>query len=258
MGLSRLDEVLWLAGFLGHFLLLGILVGRRRSGRFPFFTAYSAFEIAKSLLNFIAYQSGNRTTYFWTYWTLVTLDALSQLGVIYEMAREVLRPTGQWAHSTKTTFLTIGFGGALLAAALSFAVEPTAPTTIFAWSIRLNLFTSLLIAELVISMFLAATRVGLQWRNHVMGIAEGMAIWVCISICVDTAHSYWGWTQKYLFLEHLRMFSYLAALAYWCVCLWRPEPRRTNISPELRKYLYAIGYSVEYDLRKARELRKKP
>ena len=256
MELTRLDEGLWLVGFCGHILLLGILIGRRRYTTFPFFTAYIAFAILITILNLIAYHHGSRTTIFWTYWGLVTVDAVLQLGVVFEMAREVLCPTGHWVHSTRKTFLTIGCGGAFLAAALSYVVNPLAANTIVAWSIRFNLFTSLLIAELVISMFLAATRVGLQWRNHVMGIAEGMALWVSISICVDTAHSYWGWTQKYLLLEHLRMFAYLVALTYWCLSFWRAEPARTTISTELHRYLYAMGDSLEYDLRKAKEARK--
>ena len=257
MGLTRLDEALWLAGFFGHLLLLAILLGRRRFQAFPFFTAYIAFGIAKSILDFSVYYAAGPTAYFWTYWSLVILDALLQLGVLYEMAHEVLRPAGAWAYGTRSTFLLISCGGALLAAALSYAVNPMAATTIIAWSIRLNLFTSLLIAELVIAMFLAATRIGLQWRNYVMGLAEGMGLWVCISICVDTAHSYWGWTQKYIFLEHLRMCAYLAALAYWCISFWRAEPARRQISHEMQTYLHAIGHSVEYDLRKAKEVRKK-
>ena len=257
MGLTLLDKALWLTGFAGHVALLGILVSRHRTASFPIFTAYISFQILTAIVDFAAYSSGNRTAYFWIYWSLVCIDALLQLGLVYEMARTVLRPTGHWAYSARSTFLSIGLCGALLAAGLACAIHPLASGTLAVWSIRLNLFTTLLIAELVIAMLLAATRVGLQWRNHVMAIAEGMAIWVCISIIVDTAHSYWGWKAGYNSLEYLRMAAYLVALAYWSLSLWRVEPARTAISPELQKYVYSIGHSLEYDLQTARELRKK-
>ena len=248
MGLRLLDKAFWLTGFLGQCLLLGILVSRKRTRRFPLFTSFIAFEIAQTVLNFAVYQLGNQTEYFRTYWTLAVLDALLQLAVVFEMAREVFRPTGTWVSEARTLFLGIGLAGAAIAAGLSFAVDPKATRGLYAWFIRLDLFTSLLIAELVVAMFLAASRVGLQWRNWVMGMAEGLGIWVSVSLAVETAHSYWGWTAQYVTLDYLRMGAFLVALGYWCVSFWRTEPKRRPMSPEMKRSLAAIHDSLGYDL----------
>ena len=44
MPLSGADLLFWVAGFLGHIVLLGVLLGRRRATEFPRFTALIAFN----------------------------------------------------------------------------------------------------------------------------------------------------------------------------------------------------------------------
>ena len=252
MGLAPLDIALWLMSFLGQVVLLGILVSRKRAVRFPLFTVFIAFEIAETAISFAVYKLASQTAYFWTYWSLAIVDALLQLGVVYEMAREVLRPTGTWVRDARAMFLLWGALGAVAAAALSFAVDPKASTDLFAWSTRLDIFTSLLIAELVLVMFLSAQRLGLQLRNWVMGLGQGLIVWISVTLCVETAHSYWGVTRQYVALDHLRIAAFIGALAYWCVSFWRAEPERRPLSPEMMKYLYTLRDNLDYDLGRVR------
>ena len=245
-------QALWLITFLEQLLLLGILIGRRRAVRFPFFTTYIAFVIAQAVINFAAYRFASKGAYFWVYWSLAFVDVLAQLGVVYEMSREVLRPAGTWSRDARVIFVILGSGGAVAAAALSFAVNPKASTNLNAWTDRLDLFASLLIAELVIAMFLAANRMGLQWRNWVMGIAEGLGLWVGLGLCVETARSYVGWTSRYAAIDELVTVAYVVALARWCVSFWRTEPGRKPMSPEVRKYLVTLADSLDYDLSRLR------
>jgi hypothetical protein len=240
-------QTLWLITFLEQLVLLGILIGRKRVVRFPFFTTYIAFVIAQTVINFGVYRFASKGVYFWVYWSLALVDVMAQLGVVYEMAREVLRPTGTWSRDARVIFLILGSVGAVLAAGLSFAVNPKATSGLFAWTVRLDLFASLLIAELVIAMFLAASRVGLHWRNWVMGLAEGLGLWVGLSLCVETAHSYFGWTRQYATFDELVTVAYMVALARWCVSFWRTEPERKPMSPEMHKYLVTLADSLDYD-----------
>ncbi len=257
MSLTLLGRAFWLIGFLGQALLLGILVFRGRARNFPFFTAFIAFGAAQTIINYCVYTCSTVTAYFWTYWALAIIDAGLQITMVYEMTRDVLRPNGIWSREARQVFLVLGISVAILAAALSFAVHPRLTTDLYAWSIRLDLFTSLLIAELVIAIFIAARRVGLQLGNWVMNIAEGLGLWVCTSLCVETAHSYWGWTQQYVALDYVRMTAYIGALVYWCFSLWHTEPNRRPLPAEFLQSVDAIRHSLEYDLISTKTLRKK-
>jgi len=249
MGLTLVDKALWLVSLAGQLTLLIVLVSKKRLFVFPWFTAFIAFGVVQSAIDFIAYRTAGRSTYFWTYTSLTIVDVMLQLAVVLEMARIVLRSTGTWIHDARTLFVGLGIVGALLAIALSFAVSPEAPSSLYAWTIRIDLFTSLLIAELVVAMSFAAQRLGLQWRNWVMGEGQGLMLWISISLGVDTAHSYFGWTRDYIVLDRLSIFAFIGALGYWSVVFWRIEPERRPLSPEMVQYLVSIHKNLDYDLR---------
>ena len=252
MGLSLLDKAFWLTGLVGQIVLLAILVSRKRSSRFPVFTAWVAFDVAQSIINFAVYRFGSPAMYFWSYWGGAGIDVLLQLALVFEMAREVFGPTGRWVRGARKTFLIAGLIGAFLAVTLSFAVDPKLPTNLFAWSIRLELFTSLLIAELVSAMFVAAQKVGLQWQSWVIGLGQGLVAWICVSVAVDMAHSYWGWTARYVALEYFRSGAFVFALVYWSMVFWREEPPRRMFPPEMLKYLADMTDTMSYHRTKDR------
>lgn len=249
MGLTLLDKGLWLSSLVGQLLLLTVLISKRRMSVFPCFTAFVAFGVIQDAANFGVYRLAGKSTYFWTYMVLAFVDTLLQLAVVFEMARIVLRPTGTWIRDARVMFIGLGSIGALFAVALSFAVSPEAPNSLYAWTIRLDLFTSLLIAELVVATSFAAQRLGLQWRNWVMGEGQGLMLWVSVSLIVDTAHSYFGWTKDYVALDRLSILAFIGALGYWSVVFWRTEPLRKPLSPEMVQYLVSIHKNLDYDLR---------
>ena len=58
-------------------------------------------------------------------------------------------------------------------------------------------------------------------------------------------------TQHYYsFLDELRSVTYLAAVVWIILQLWRDEPERKPISPDLHEYILALHRRVEYDLRR--------
>ncbi len=255
MSLALLDKALWLVSLFGQLELLAVLIGKKRFLIFPWLTTFIGFEAFVTVVNFIIYRVAGRTTYFWTFTALSFLDTALQIAVVFEMARVVLRPTGTWIQDAKSMFIGLGLVGAVLAIALSFAVSPEAPNSLYAWTIKVDLFTSLLIAELVVVMSFAAQRLGLQWRNWVMGLGQGLMLWVSISLGVDTAHSYFGWTRDYVALDRLEICAYIGALGYWSVVFWRTEPERKPLSAAMVQYLVSIQKNLDYDLRST--LRKK-
>ena len=252
MTVSTLENVLWAAGFAGHAALLAILLIRKRARDFPVFTALVAYQAAISAVLFVVYRYGSNSLSTVTYWTSVLIDFAFQVALIFEIARIVLRPTGSWVRDARRSFLGLGAAGAVVAIALSFAVHPPSHNSLETWELRGNLFTSLLTCELFLAMMMTATRLGLAWRNHVMRLAQGLTAWAIVAVTIDTANSVLGWNRASPILEHVRMFTYLAALGYWITSFWLDEPERAPISADMQQYLVALHARVQYDLERVK------
>jgi hypothetical protein len=111
--------------------------------------------------------------------------------------------------------------------------------------------------ELFLAMLYASNRLGIEWRNHVMGLAQGLTAWAFAAVASDMAHIIFGWSREFLILDHLLMFLYLIVLVYWMFTFWRPEPTRAPLSPEMKDYLVALHRRVQYDLEKVTPVRNR-
>jgi hypothetical protein len=248
MKVSLLDNALWAASFIANVTLFIVLLVRKRWKPFPVFTILIGYYAAEAVVHFLVYRY-SPSHYARVYWISFGIDILLQIALIFNIARIVLRPTGTWVHDARSSFFLWGLIGALVAMGLTLAVHPSTPRTIDAWGIRAFLFTSLLFCELFLVMMMAAQRLGLVWRNHVMGLGQGLTIWALVSAAVDVAHSYYGAAHHYDFtaLEHIRTLAYIAVVIYWTIVFWLPEPQRRPLSDDMQKYLVALHAKVQYD-----------
>lgn len=248
MNLSSLDDVLWAVSFLEHAALLLTLLIKGRWRTFPVFTVLIGFQTALTISLYVIYARGNGALYAYVYWWAEVIDFLLQIGLVLEMARIVLRPTGTWIQDARRQFGIAATAGVGVAALLAWGVSPPGLRSLEVWQVRGSLFTSLVICELVLLMALSATRMGLGWRNHVMSLGQGLAVWSIVAVGVDGIQSFVGGAQQFATLDHLRVAVYCVALGYWTVQFWLPEPVRRPISPEMRDYLLALHRSITYDL----------
>ncbi|HEV2280205.1 MAG TPA: hypothetical protein VGS02_18645 [Acidobacteriaceae bacterium] len=249
MHFSALTRIFWAAGFVCDALVLLVLCVRGRYRQFPVFTSYFAFDLLRTIVGFTAYMLNNRILYRDQYYLFLVIDYTFQVGIILEIAQVVLRPTGTWLRDARAMFVTIGLAGALIAAALSWWITPPVHGAWQLWPLRVNLFTSLLTCELFAAMGFTATRLGLGWRNHVMALAQGWTFYNVVMVVTTGLQSYLG-TEHFLVLDHIRGAAYWSAVLFIVVQLWRPEPERRPIDPELRRYILALHDRVEYDLRR--------
>lgn len=246
--MDTLSQVLWAAGFVETCALAFVLFAKRRWRKFPVFTILVVFNVLRTAVLFLLYVEADRA-YSHVFWGAGVLDIVLQVALVFEMARIVLKPTGDWVRDARKSFLFWGTVGALVAVGLSFAVSPEAPTTFLTWLNKGRLFATLLMCELFASMTLAASRLGLVWRNHVMGLGQGLTAWALISLCTDTIHSYYGDTLLVGSLETTRVIIYQAATIYWIITFWIPEPESRTLSDDMQMYLAALHRRVSVDLR---------
>lgn len=250
MSLSLMDSILWAAGFLLSAGLLAVLCGRARWKQFPIFTCWIAFEVVLTVTLFSLYIHRDHTWYSRIYWAALWPDFLLQLGVVVEIARIVLRPTGTWVRDARSLFITAGVGGAAVAAVLVWWITPPVHGASAAWELRGNLFTSLVICELFVAMSLTANHLGLGWRSHVMALGQGLTAWAAAAVVNDSLQSYFGNHHFATINYYLRSFAWFGAVLWIAVRLWVAEPERQPISEELQKYILALHRRVEYDLRR--------
>jgi hypothetical protein len=251
MKLTSIDTFFWATGIIGEAALFFVLLRHKGWRNFPAFTAQRLFNLSFGLAMVLVYRWGSSHLYAQVYWSTALIDFFVQMAIVIELARVVLRPTGTWVRDARQQFFISGAAGVAIAAACALMVTPPLPNMLASLEVRSELFSSLLICELVLATTLASNRLGLGWRNHVMAIGQGLMGWSLVAVIVDGLHSYYGYGRYFKGLEHVRMVTYLGAIGYWCVQLWHEEPARQPISPQLRQYILALHHRVNYDLGEA-------
>lgn len=245
MGLSLSARVLWATGFCELVALVLVLIVRGRWRTFPIFSAYIAFQLIETIALYSVHRSGSSQAYFLIFWIGAIIDLGLQIAVVFELTGSVLRPTGTWVRDARKMFLLLALLGTVVAAAISYSVNPTVPNSFDNWIEKGNLFAAMLNAQLFVAMGLASTKLGLAWRHHVMGIATGWAVWAVVGLFVEAAYSYFGTDWRGFSLDSVRIVAYQIATVYWAINLWLPEPKKRTLSPEMQSYLIRLQQHVK-------------
>lgn len=259
MQLTGLDFLFWASGFVENLALLFVLGYRRRAQRFPFFTAVTALSVLKTIVLYLVLKRGSKQNYFYTYWSLTTLDTILELCIVYEIATRVFRPVGVWARDVRSSFLWLCGLSISIALALSWLASPPARTWLHGFVTRGTLFAAALMSELFVGMMALSASAGLPWKTHVAKIAQGLGAYSLVSMLIEIGHSYYGVGREvpaFVFLSHVRMAAYLGCMTYWIVMLWRQEEPSREMTKEMHERLFTLQRRVEYDLRDLRSREK--
>ncbi len=260
MNVSHTAQVLWAAGFIEHAALLLVLLVRGRWKTFPVFTALIGFNTFRTILLVAVlaiYKSSSSHQYTVAYWGASYLDLALQLGVIFELARVVLKPTGTWVRDAAKTFILFGIGGAAVAAVIVYAIMPNSDTGLAFWIEKGNLFSAMLTLELFASMLFASTRLGLLGSSHVMRLGQGWAIWAIVDLIAEGVYSHFGQTWHENLSDTVRIVVYQAVTVYWIVTLWRSEPKQGTLSPEMQSYLDGLHLQLQSELKRVGSIEKR-
>jgi len=248
MKVTQLDWFLWVAYFLAEVVLLSILVYRSRWKEFPVFTTLIGVDSAVNVVLFISRVYAPVGWYSRIYYAYDFPYFSLQLGVAWEIASIVMRPTGTWIRDARKQFIFWSAVSIFTAAALSWIFTRPAgrPLERFeAWS---DLFVDLVFCELLIAMLLIAKRLGLGFRNHVFALVLGWSLAALGSMPIDILRGYYG-THFYLdMFTNIAQFSFFISLLYWSVQFWVDEPARRPISPELSAYIQNLHRRIENNL----------
>jgi len=248
MNLSIVDNALWAASLIGHVALVLVLVFRKQNREFPIFTGYIGFQAVATILLFFVLRHGSRHGYFLAFWITGFADYVLQVALIFEIARDVLRPTGTWVQDARKAFFGWGAAGLVAATVLASQIGPPQAKGFDLWDVRITVLTSFVTCSLVAAMSVAASRLGLQERSPVVAIGHGFGLWALISLLEEFGHVIFGWDRQFVVFVHIREIVYLLVLVYWMTTFWLPEKVRAPLSPEMTAYLVALHRRVQYDL----------
>ncbi len=228
-----------------------VLLVRRRWREYPALFAFVVLDFLSIPLLYEVARLADVEAYARIYMAFDVASFLFQVWILYEVAQQVLRPSGIWAKGALKPLLLLSGAGAFGALMVTVFLQPVGLEAHHSFELRADMFTGFLTCELVIAMMISAKEVGLGWRNHVMAVGQGLMFWSLTVATLEGFSLYLGPHNPYhAVLYYVRVIAYLSVLSYWSVSLWHNEPARKPISPALRKYVLALHERVHYDLGK--------
>jgi hypothetical protein len=150
----------------------------------------------------------------------------------------------------------MGLVGAAFAVLIAYVINPSSDGSLEFWIEKGNLFSAMLTVELFVSMAFASTQLGLVWTSHVMRIGQGWAVWAVVALFIEGAYSHFGPNWHGVVLDNIRILTYEGVTIFWIITLWRSEPKRRTLSPEMQSYLDSLHSQLQIELRSVSNTKK--
>jgi hypothetical protein len=247
MRVTQVDLLLWLAGFISHIALFSVIWIRRHAHKFPVFTGLIALNIVRTVLLFVIERRRRPELYFYSFWFLAAVDALLQLGIVYEVASQVFRPLGKWARDIRKRLVI--WVAASTAVALLLTAIPKPPSRFWIQVVILkgSFLCAALMSELFVGMIALSAIAGLAWPPLTVKVAKGLGVYSLTTLLFETANTCLGLAGQgtvYSLLARVRILLYLGCVAYWIYSFWTTTQRGQEMPEALRMQVSAIGETV--------------
>ena len=226
--LKLLWYYLWIAPHLLQIGIAGIMFRRRLIQLFPWFFAYTCFEVMEFGILFThdTLDIGN-ISYLNLYSLTAVVSTVLRFGVILEIMRQLastypvlekaLKPLFRWSATV------------LLVAALALAVYAQGNQSNHSWFVLNMLSRTVLILQtgLLVGLFLFSRYLTLSWRNQTFGIALGLGIYATVDLVTAAISAQAGYWHARL-LDYVSMAAYHFSALVWMFYLLRSEPVRSD------------------------------
>lgn len=251
MSAPSLDNTLWILSDVGQLFLLAVLVVRRLNRVFPVFTIYILWQLSSDLLVFLVLHTSHDlgNSYVVLYYSLLAIADVLELGVLLEIAANVLSPAGQ---SLRRKILYFFLGAivvvGVVALSLTHFVNLAASSHRSAFIV---MDTTAAILRLITFLLLAvfAQVLGLSWKNHVLQLASGLAflsvVMLVSQIAQSRLHSGAEFSAQYHFWGEVESAGYFCTLSFWCYAFLKKEAPRKEFSPQMAKILVSLSGTAQ-------------
>ena len=245
MDSATVDQALWLVSTAGQIVLSTVLISRSLYRSFPIFTIYLVYSTISDIVFFAFFRHWDQKAYFDVYFVDTVLEFMLQIGILLEVARNVLVPVRRSLPATALYVLAgMLVSGTVLALLLSFHhTGEGGYTRWYQYFMKVNLAVAILRLVIFSAIALFSQMLGIGWRNHVLQIATGFASYSFVILLVELTHRYSGMPFDYhfRFYEEIRVIGWCLALGYWSYSLAKKEAPRKEFSPKMANFLISVA-----------------
>ena len=216
---------LWIAP---HLLLAVFLICLMRRGvhrQLPVFVAYVVFELVQFLTLFIIFRHHPFpvATYRWVLVFGKGIIAILGLGVIYELANELLLSRSSLASILRPILRATLAALMLVAAIASGDLSDISLQRVANIFEVLNFSSSLILVGMVLALFVFARALRVSWRSWVAGVALGFGISASIDLSSEAFRSALG-KRAFIAVDITQMAAFHVCVVIWLISLFLSAP----------------------------------
>ena len=243
------DAMAVAAGLLLHASLCVVLLRKGLARVYPIFFIYLLLNIAEDPLT-LALNS--YSDYYRQYYFVITiLDYVLQLLIVFEIGKNVLRPSKRSLPFPVGPVAMIGILlCALIAASFSRQVQTVGTGNLIQLSLRVSLGLAVLKLLLFAALAGFAQMLGIGWKSHVLQFATGLAFYAGVSLMIQITSSHVsvsdaGYMLHIDRLMEIQTVAYIGTLAFWTWAFSRNEAPRKDFTPQMQEVLVTIAQSAK-------------
>ncbi len=246
----NIQLILWALVLAAHLVLMIVLLGRERIGRFPWFTAAIALSAIRLIADHLLHSKLTTVAFYWESYSGSILQGIVGVLVLIELCRHVFS-SGRAGKILKGKGW---IGGLLVTVPIAFAVAALwnlglswatmkadaahLPLYIDLYvALKSELFVAVLTVEIGVLLQFFGRRFGAKWRSHdrqiVLGLSTVSLALLTVQATTDIVKHNLHLTSRDQYEHVIRMFEnldngrfavWLLALIWWIIWLWRDEP----------------------------------
>ena len=250
MRFLTIDTIGVAAGLLLQAWLCIVMYRKGLARLYPIFFIYLLLNLAEDP---IGWSLNIDTLAYERYYFIVTiLDYILQLFVLFEISRNVLRPS---RRSIPLPIAPIATVGILLCAIVAASFSRQVQSAGFGELVQVSLKITFGLAILKILLFGAlagfAQVLGIGWKNHVLQLATGLAFYAGVSLLVQISTNHVPTGDKQAYISHLVVLTQIQSAAYnltlifWIWAFSRNEAPRKDFTPQMQEVLVTIAQSAK-------------
>jgi hypothetical protein len=220
--------ILWYYLMIAPHLLLGVvaflLISRKSYREFPFFLAYVLAEIVQFFVQFTMMQVPGVpvNAYELTYSIALAISTLLRFGMLYEIARHIMRGHSELHKVGQPVLRWIAAGLVLAGLVLALYTGSSNLDHVMSVVFLLDRAASIVLCGVLLTLFMFSAYLGLSWRSHLFGIALGLGIFASVELANAAIFAHIGHAYR-PYIDFSSMATYHICVLIWICYLWAPE-----------------------------------
>ncbi len=229
---SFLWHYLWLAPHALQIVIAVIMVRRGLFREFPFFFAYTIFQILEEGTLFILDHHPRVTgiQYWQAQWIGHLIAIALRFSVIREVYSNAFRDYPGFKQLSRILFRVAATALIFIAIVIVARAPDDGTIPLLAGVPKVELAASMVLGGLVLLLLGFASYAGLAWRGFGHGIAVGFGVYSCVQLATQTMRIWTGPVAGYVF-DLITMTTYHCSVVVWLVYLLAPELAGRRVKP---------------------------